>query len=112
MSTTLYKGSTIQVTGPNAGADWSLSSAGFTTLDALETGIPVRKISFHSGASRDIVVVKDRNDGGPELARFECTSSLDRKTEYLFSQRCKPFIDISAGTHGKTVNSILTIFVE
>ena len=112
MSATLYRGSTIQVTGPNAGADWSLAGAGFSTLDALETGIPVRKISYHSGASRDVCIVKDRNDGGPELARFECTSSLDRKTEYLFGARVKPYVDISAGTHGKTSNSILSIFVE
>ena len=112
MSTTLYRGSIIQVTGPNAGADWSLAGAGFSTLDALETGIPVRKISYHSGASRDIVIVKDRNDAGPVLAHFDCTSSRDRQVEYLFGARVKPYVDISAGTHGKTVNSVLRIYVE
>lgn len=112
MSTTTYKGSTIQVTSPNLTADWSLYNAGLYDVDRLEPGVPVAYIMHTPGASADVVVVKDRNDGGPILARFECADATDQKIIYLHGKRCKPYVDISAGTYGKTVNSVLSIGVE
>ena len=112
MSTTTYKGSIIQVTSPNLTADWSLSNASLNDLDALEPGIPVSYIQYTPGASADVCVVKDRNDAGPIIAKFECADAYSQKIVYFSGMRCKPYVDISAGTYGKTVNSILTIGVE
>ena len=112
MSTTTYKGSTIQITSPNLSADWSLYNAGLYDIDAPEPGIPVSYMLYTPGASLDVIVVKDRNDAGPILAKFECADATDQKIMYFQGKRCKPYIDISAGTYGKTINSILTIGLE
>jgi len=107
----IFKGSTIQVTGPNKTSDWQLSDVS-STIAALEPGIPIRFIMVSSGASRDKVVVKDRNDSGPEIARFECASSYDQKIVYFDGARHKPYIDVSAGAGGKQTACVLTIEVE
>ena len=104
----IFKSSTIQVKGPNQGSDWQLSTVD-SKIAELEPGIPLRHIMLSSGASRDKVYVKDRTDGGPIIAAFECASSYDQKIIYFHGARHKPFVDVSEGTHGQTSSTILTI---
>ena len=108
MSTTKYKNNIIEILGPNITADWKLSDAS-SALDSLEPGIPIRRIMFTPNASRDKVVIKERNAAGPIICSFECANSYDQKIVQFYGKRHKPFIDISAGSHGRTSGSVLQI---
>lgn len=112
MSTTTKSGNIIQVTNPNLSADWTLTAAGYPDLNSLEPGIPVTYMMYTPGASRDVVVIKDRTDAGPQIVKFECANSWDQRIVYFEGRRMKPMIDISAGTYGKKSGSILTICFE
>ena len=108
MSTTTFKGSTIMIKGPNAGSDWTLANAG-ADINRLEPGVRVNFISFTPGASRDGIVITDRNEAGPIIAKFECASSTDQKIIYFEGAFKKPYIDTSIGTYGQTSSSIVQI---
>ena len=103
----------ISITRPGASTDWGLHTLSSTAhLDRLEPGIPINRIVMTPGASRDIIVIKDNNKNGVEVCRLECASSYDQKVEYFYGQRIKPYIDVSACTHGQTSSSILKIVME
>lgn len=104
---TIFKNNIIMVYGPNSN-DLALSDVN-SMLDTLEPGIPINHIAYTSNASRDICVIKEKDENGPDIARFECGSSTDQRIIYFYGARHKPFIDSSAGTHGKTSGSILKI---
>lgn len=113
MSTSRLLGSTIEIKAPNAGSDWQLSDlSSKPDISKLRPGVPIKHMLYTPGASRDVVVVKDQNDAGTQIAKFECGSCTDQKILYLYGARKRPYIDISAGTHGKKTISVLHIELD
>lgn len=109
MSTTTITGKCIQITNVNLTSDWKLSN---TDFDGLKGGIGINYMMYTPGASRDIVVIKEDNDAGAQLVKFECANSYDQKIVYFHGRQCRPYIDISAGSKGKKSTSILSIFFD
>ena len=113
MSTTQFRNNIIEVKAPNAGSDWSLANVNSQPdLTQLEPGVPIHSILYTPGASLDVVVVKDGNDSGPIIAKFESADATNQRIKYFYGKRHKPYVDISEGTYGKKTISIMTIELE
>ena len=90
MATALERDGCLEITG--IAADWDYNSN-------RPPGWPVKprimSIEFDPGAADDVLLIKERDAGGPQRFYAMCENTYDQRCKYFHGCRVVPFNDFS-----------------
>jgi len=107
-NTTTVKGNVIVITGLDEDWDWKTACPDlhyFQNLGALK----VASIRFDPSATDDVMVIKERNDAGPDVFRKTAADVYDNEPFPYAGKRVNPYIDISECTLTTPADAQVTI---
>ncbi len=84
----LERSGKLEITGINADWDYKASKP-----DSWPDNPRLTSIKFNPGAASDALLVKERDDTGPEAFYCSCADVNDQRIEYYHGGRCIPYID-------------------
>lgn len=90
MATELELDGCLEISG--IAADWDYNSSKPANWPARPR---INSIQFDPGAADDILLIKERDEGGPQRFYANCENTYDQRCKYYHGTRVVPFIDFS-----------------